>query len=287
MTKPLKATHFGTLQLGDKELRCAVLEDNSRVILYKEVFDAFDRPVRGRRIINGIVKSNLPGFIDASNLQSYISPQLEEMLLNPVTYSAKNGRPIKGYRAEIIPLLCDVYLAARQDGVLTKKQEPLAQVSEILVRSLSKVGIVALVDEATGYQYERERQELHKILSAYISEELLPWTKQFPDEFYRHLFRLRGWSYEPTSVKRPGYVGKLTMELIYDQLPDGVAEELRRKTPKNKKLHQGLTEDVGNKHLQQQLTRVITIMKISSNWKEFISLFRKVHQSDDQMEFEL
>ncbi|RMA96910.1 P63C domain-containing protein [Priestia megaterium] len=287
MTQPLKATHFGKIQLGDKGLRCAVLEDNSRVILYSEVFDAFDRPVRGRRVINGVVKSELPGFIDASNLKPYISPELEDMLLNPVTYKAKNGRPVKGYKAEIIPLLCEVYLAARQAEKLTKKQQPLAIASEILVRSLSKVGIVALVDEATGYQYERERRELHQILSAYINEELLPWTKQFPDEFYRHLFRLRGWKYEPSSVKRPQYVGKLTMDLVYDQLPEGVAEELKKKTPKSKRLHQGLTEDVGNKHLQQQLTRVITLMKISSNWKEFMSLFNKVHQNDDQTELEI
>mgnify|MGYP003561277120 CR=1 FL=1 len=52
------------------------------------------------------------------------------------------------------------------------------------MRAFARVGITALVDEATGYQYERENDELQKILKAYISEELLPWQKRFPDIFY-------------------------------------------------------------------------------------------------------
>lgn len=40
--------------------------------------------------------------------------------------------------------------------------------ANIIIRSVAKVGIVALVDEVTGYQYEREKDELQKILKAYI-----------------------------------------------------------------------------------------------------------------------
>ncbi|MGZ7317544.1 P63C domain-containing protein, partial [Streptococcus pyogenes] len=102
--------------------------------------------------------------------------------------------------------------------------------------SLAKVGVTALVDEATGYQYERERFELQKIFKAYISEELLKWQKMFPDDFYMEIFRLNGWSYDVQSIKRrPGVVGKWTNELIYKRLPDGVLEELKRRTPKTKK----------------------------------------------------
>ena len=183
----LKATHFGIIKIGEKELNCAVLENGSRIISKSTVFKAFGRTKRGRKKdeIRVPSKPNLPSFIDAKNLSIYITPELEDMLINPIKYKTKNGRIVEGFSAEIIPLLCDVYLQARIDGVLTAKQQSLALASEILVRSLSKIGIVALIDEATGYQYERDRDELQKILSLYISKELLPWTKRFPDEFYK------------------------------------------------------------------------------------------------------
>src|SRR5690606_16731036 len=125
----------------------------------------------------------LPSFVDANNLQPYLSDGLIEVI-SPVTYHNLDGKTIDGYKAEIIPLVCDAYLAARMEGALTKKQLPVAIASEILVRALSQVGIVALVDEATGYQRDRDRKALHKLLEKYIAKELLPWTKTFPDEFY-------------------------------------------------------------------------------------------------------
>ena len=70
------------------------------------------------------------------------------------------------------------------------------------MRAFARVGITALVDEATGYQYEREHDELQKILKAYISEELLPWQKRFPDIFYKELFRLNGWNYTVNGIKK-------------------------------------------------------------------------------------
>ena len=87
-------------------------------------------------------------------------------------------------------------------------QEHIGASADILMRGLAHVGIIALVDEATGYQVVREREELHHILEAYINQELLPWSKTFPDGYYQELFRLRGWEYSPPSVKRPQMVGR-------------------------------------------------------------------------------
>jgi len=286
--RKLKATHYGTLKIGEKELNCAVLEDGTRVLFKSAIFKAFGRTKRGRTK-NEVRVLNMPSFIDAKNLQPFMSKDLREMLINPVKYRAK-GKDMEGYRAEILPLLCDVYLSARQKDVLTPSQQQLAVVSEILVRSLSKVGIVALVDEATGYQYDRARNELQQILKAYISAELLPWTKRFPDEFYQQLFRLHKWQYNPLSIKRPGYVGKLTMELVYNQLPSGVAEELKKVTPKSesgnytKRLHQSLSLDIGNEHLKKQLYEVIALMKISPNWRTFKAYFNKAFGGQLEMD---
>ncbi|WP_051240022.1 P63C domain-containing protein [Pontibacillus halophilus] len=213
--------------------------------------------------------------------------------MNPVNYRAKNGREVEGYKANIIPFLCNVYLAARLDGVLTKQQESLAKASEILVRSLSKLGIVALVDEATGYQEERDRSELQKLLSKYISKELLPWTKRFPDEFYKQLFRLRGWDYPTPSSKKPGIVGIYTNKYVYDHLPPGVKEELQKNNPvvapgrRRWRHHQFLTEDIGNIHLEKHLLKVTTLMQASDNWEEFNKKFNRVFGLVDQLELNL
>lgn len=206
--KILKATHFGTLKIGEKELSCAVLEDGSRILSSTAIFKAFDRPRRGTAK-GGPRAANMPSFMDAKNLQPYIQKNFGGRTNFAIKYKTKSGTIAQGYKAEILPIICDVYLAARNKGILLHSQIPLAAVSEILVRSLSKVGIIALIDEATGYQYDRARNELQQILRAYISAELLPWTKRFPNEFYQHLFRLLKWQYNPISVKRPGYVGTL------------------------------------------------------------------------------
>lgn len=203
---------------------------------------------------------------------------------SPIIFNApKGGRTVYGYEASILAELCDMLLTARQQNILTPAQIKYAEFSEMMMRSLAKVGIIALVDEATGYQYDRERNELQKILKAYISEELLVWQKRFPDIFYKEIFRLNGWSYTVSDIKkRPGVIGKWTNKIIYEQLPKGVLKELKEKTPKSvsgnytARFHQSLTEDIGNPHLQAQINSVIPLMQISDSWQQFLSHFNKM-----------
>lgn len=277
--KELKATHFGNVLIGAAELPCAVLNDGTRVLSQNAVLKAFGRKKRGRYKDDTRVQ-NMPSFLDAKNLQSLIDNELRGAI-NEVKYIGKNDKEVTGYKAEIIPLICNLYLDAREKGILLKQQLPLAKTSEILVRSLAKVGIVALIDEATGYQEIREKDELQRILKAYISEELLPWTKRFPDEFYKEMFRLNGWNFNPLSIARPSVIGTWTNKLIYNQLPKGVLSELKKNTPRDGKgrakhrYHQLLTNEIGNPHLEKQLVSVITLMNVSTDWREFKRFFSK------------
>ena len=167
-------------------------------------------------------------------------------MIKRVPYLDKNNREKEGYKADILPLVADLYLRARQAGILTTNQIDTAQKAEILIRSLARIGITALVDEATGYQYERERNELQKILKAFISEELLKWEKRFPDDFYKEIFRLNGWDFTVSGIKkRPSIIGKWTNTLIYNELSVGVLQELKENTPKHARYHQRLTLDIG------------------------------------------
>ena len=286
--KILKATHQGKLVIGDKELNCAVLEDGTRILSSTAVFKAFDRPRRGTAR-GGPRAANMPSFIDAKNLQPYVQNSFGGGINFSIKYLSKTGAEMQGYKAELLPIICDVYLAARQDNVLTAKQLPLAMASEILVRSLSKIGIIALIDEATGYQEERERDELQKILAAYIRKELLPWTRRFPEEFYQEMFRLKGWEYKGNP--KPAIVGKLTNTLVYERLPEGILEELQSKNPIDRKIHrrrfkhhQYLTESTGIPHLDKHLVSVITLMRACDTWDQFEKMFNRVFNIPYQMD---
>jgi hypothetical protein len=270
----------GKLDLGSIELNCYVTESGERLISQADVFRAFGRENRGaRRTTEGLIK--VPPFMDAKNLLPFIEEDLHQVI-TPIKFANAQGGNVIAYKAEIIPLVSDLYLKAREAGVLTEKQLMVAKASELLVRSLAKVGIIALIDEATGYQHERERDELQKILKQYISEELLAWEKKFPDEFYKEIFRLRAWDFTVNGIKkRPGIIGTWTNKLVYNQLPKGILQELKKKTPKSAagnytaRFHQNLTVNIGEPHLEKQMVSIITLMNISKDWREFIKFFNK------------
>ena len=280
-----KVMYSGKVKIGEKELSCAVLDDETRILTNTAIFQAFDRPRKGKASESYRLQ-NVPAFINANNLKPYIEKEFENEDFS-VKY-VRNGREFTGYRAEILPHICDIYLSARDDGVLTENQKPLAVASDILMRSLAKIGIIALIDEATGYQFERDTKALQVLLSQYISEEFLPWVKTFPDDFYIQMFRLRGWDYKGR-LKTP-YAGQITNFLVYNRLPEGVLEELKRLNPilnkngyRKHKLHQGLTKEIGYQHLSQQISTVTTMMRGFDTWEEFEPIFRKAFNvSDDE-----
>ena len=223
----------------------------------------------------------MPSFIDAKNLKPFIDKDLRSGL-NLMPYILKTGRATSGYRAEILPMLCGVYLRARREGALTKPQLPLAAVSEILQGGLSTVGIIALIDAATGYQEVRDKLALQEILSRYISRELMKWQKRFPDEFYRELFKLKGLQYDPLPDKKPWIIGRITKDIIYERMAPGVIKELEKKNPPNEKggrkhkHHQWLTDDIGDPKLAEQISNVMTLMKASSgSYTNFYRLLQR------------
>lgn len=288
--KLLKATHQGQLDLNGVIISCAVLSDGTRVISERSLANALG--IRGggayweKRKAAKNSKELMPEYLSTNNIQQFIGEALKVKLLKSISYAPKTGnigeKSATGFPAEILPEICDVWIKANASGKLTESQKTVASNAYRLLKGFATVGIIALVDEVTGYQYDRERDELQKILKAYISADLLPWQKRFPDEFYKEIFRLKGWDYTVNGIKqRPGVIGTWTKNLIYRQLPKGVLQELIDKTPKTstgklaKRLHQSLTADIGNPHLEKQLVSVITLMNISKDWREFIKYFNK------------
>jgi P63C domain len=267
--------HFeGELDLGTAKLNCAVVEIDGevvRLISSSGFMRALQRPWKG-----SYERIGRPNFLEAENLQPFIGAELKS-LLDLIDYRTPQGGSKRGYRAEIVPLVCEVYLSARDvpDG-LQLSQHKIAKACEIIMRSLAKLGIVALVDEATGYQEVRDRLALQKILEKYVTDEWARWTRTFPDDFYRNLFRLKGVNYPIDGSKKPMYVGHWTNDIVYSRLAPGVLEELRKKNPRDeffgnrrRKHHQYLTRDYGHPALKEHLSNVTFLMKTCSTDGEF------------------
>lgn len=267
-----RATHYGIWEIGDNiKIECYVMDNKERVL-----------SLRGAAKSMGLVGGGSLALVRNLNSQ-WISPYLSNGLRdwlekanrnNLPQYRTKAGGKFTPFGADIFVDLCKAYVDAKHNGDL-KMESQIAVADKLyaIMTAFAKTGLSAVIDEVTGYQYDREKDELQKLLSKYVSEELMPWAKRFPDEFYKQMFRLKGWTY--TGSNRPQYVGKLTNQYIYDQLPDGVLEELKQKTPRNKKLHQSLTESVGVPHLDKQLQKTIGLMQASDTWEEFEMLFDK------------
>lgn len=276
-----KITHEGNLELNGLQIPCFVLEDGTRVLSgrgFQEALRIREKPEEGEKR-GGYI---LPTFLGSKSLKPFIDSKLGLAKFEPII-CYKGSQRLHGYEATVLIEVCDAILEARKQGVkMTERQQIVADQCEILIRALAKVGVIALVDEATGYQYDREKDELQKILKAYIGEELLSWRKRFPDEFYREIFRLNGWDFTVKGIQqRPGIIGTWTKQFIYSQLPKGVLPVLLKNTPKSStgklknKLHQSLTEETGVPHLEKQLVSVVTLMNISKDWKEFRGFFER------------
>src|ERR1039458_3908866 len=195
--KVLKPTHLGELQIpGLDPIPCAVLEDGTRVLSERGVNKVLGRSHGGRDFRQKKAGGELPVFIAGERLKPFISDALALVASNPIIYAqGKGGGVAHGVQAGVLPQICDVWLKARDAKVLSLKQLPIARKADILMRGLAHVGVIALIDEATGYQVDRDKAELHAILAAYIAKELMPWTSRFPLDFYKEMFRLRNWPF--------------------------------------------------------------------------------------------
>lgn len=275
-----EATHRGKLRIGPVEIPCAVLKDGRRVLSGTGIANALGgRSGAAKRLKTEAEKggAHMPVFLASKSLLPYVSKELTEGPLRPITYQSGEGE-VEGYAAEALPEICNIWLQARQDGALNPQQADRAQSAEIVMRGLAELGIIALVDEATGYQDTRDHDALQAILDKYLRKEFAAWAKRFPDAFYREIFRLRGWSWNAMSVARPGVVGRYTNDIVYERLAPGILDELQKMNPakedggRARKHHQFLTDDIGHPALAQHLHAVIGLMRASATWEQFKSL---------------
>jgi P63C domain len=284
-----QATHDGDLKLGDAVIPAAVLDDKRRVLTQSGVMRSLGRArqAKGRGYYNA--DANLPAFLTAKNLKPFIPNELY-VTSSQIEFRRRAGGKAFGYPAELLPKICGVFIDADDASALTKRQQHIAAKARILLRGLAEIGIIALVDEATGYQEHRPKDELQKILAAYISPTLLPWTERFPIEFFKEMFRVYRWPWpfsedDYEGPLGPRFAGKIIKKIIFENLPPGVLDELERLNPPDKKwqrksrMAQLLTTDIGHPHIEKLVAVTTALFKISDNrtsfWRNYARAFPK------------
>jgi hypothetical protein len=276
-----QATHTGTLKIGDAEIPCAVLPDGTRLLTQAGFLGALGRSTKPKGKSQQAA-DGLPPFLSTISLKPLITQDIIDTTV-PIIFRTESGARAQGYKAELLPKVCNLFLSARDQGLLTAQQQVIATKCDILVRGLAEVGIIALVDEVTGFQRDRAADSLSKILEAFIARELQPWLKTFPSDFYQEMFRLRGMQYPTDTVQRPRYFGLFTNDIVYDRLAPGVLDELKKVNPKGEtgrrkhKNFQWLTNNVGYPKLREHLGSVVAIMKLSVDWHDFRTKLDKLH----------
>jgi hypothetical protein len=279
------------LCIGNLKIPCYVLNDERRVLIQRGMMEALDmkQGTAGRGGGDRLVK-----FVATKAISPYISDKLAEVIKNPVVFQVSKGGKAYGYEATVLADLCDSVLEARKSGKLHYQQEHIAIQCEILVRAFAKLGIIALVDEATGYQDKRGREALQALLDQYLRKEFAAWAKRFPNEFYQQIFRLRKWNWKGRSINPPQVVAKYTKDIVYARLAPGIVKELETRNPKDDKgkrqakHHQWLTEDVGHPALAQHLYAVIGLMRINDSWDGFKKMLDRAYpKRGDTLQMEL
>ncbi|MHC8388412.1 P63C domain-containing protein [Pseudomonas sp. MDT2-39-1] len=290
------AEYAGELKFGELSFPCAVLPDGTRVLSESDFMSGLGMYRSGalsvRRDPSEAGGAQIPLYLAFKNLLPYVIRHLDDVHITPLRYRSASGGTAHGIPAAIIPRICSIWLDARKDGVLGPRQTKIADMAELLLRSIAEVGIVALVDEATGYQAARPRDALQQYLEMIVRKDLAVWAKKFPDEFYENIYKLRGWPWTGMKKNRYSAVAGYTRDLVYDRMAPGLLKELEEKSPKDEKgqrenkLHQWLSSDIGDPMLANHLQSILTLQRLSLangwGWSKFMKMVDQVMQRKGQ-----
>jgi hypothetical protein len=254
-----KATWWGALSIGEAELPVFVLDDGQRVISRTGATGLLsDRKGGG----------NLENYLQVSALQKYIPPDLSGLSIEFLIHVT--NKRVVGFSAETFIEICRAYVKALADGALdTDRQKEIAVKASMFLASCAKVGLIALIDEATGYQYDRAADALQVKLKAFLAEEMREWEKTFPNELWIEFGRLTNWNGSVT--QRPKYWGHLVTELVYGYLDPDVTKWLKENHPQprhGRNWHQWLSEQYGLQKLVQHIYTLIGIAKACHTMRE-------------------
>lgn len=273
MTKQYpKVVASGVLEIFN-EIPCYVLDDGQRIFRLSNLTKA----LRGKE------HGKFGNYLAASNIQKYLperliplNDELHDRVPQGVVSFYLNDKLEKGYNSEDFMDVCIAFIEAGYYGDLTDVQKEISINANKYIMACAKVGITALIDEATGYQNLREDNALQLKLKFFLSDQLRDWEKTFPDELWRQFGRLTNW--KGSIHSRPQYWGKLVNELIYECLDEDLAKYLKENKPmmpSNTKYHQWLNENYGVRALTEHIWQIIGMARGCENIHELKMIANK------------
>ena len=264
------AVHRGALNIMGMTVPCYVLDNGVRVI----------GRTSATEVLTGIRGGGaLEKYIAVRALEPFISIDLVLERMVPFRLLEVEGleTAVKGLPADLFVDICHGFVSALECQFqpnsphprLTTRQQQMAVAASMFLSACAKVGLEALIDEATGYQYEREADALSIKLAAFLEEDMRKWEKTFPDELWIEFGRLTNWKGQVT--KRPKYWGKLVMELIYEKLDADVARWLKEHAPAprhGQNYHQWMSGQYGLRKLVEHIWMVIGMARTCETMTE-------------------
>lgn len=266
------------LKLGELEVPCYIINDEKRTRVLSQ---------RGISNLLGISTGGgeFQKFINRLPIESEIDARLKLEFQNPLNIRTTGNSVIKGYRAEMLIDLClaikrSAIVSDQRAGEINNKRYILA---DIIINSCAKTGIIALVDEAVGYDREAEegKDSLQKFFSEFLRHDAAKWVKTFPDSFFFNIYKMKGWTWKITN-KHPVVVGLIIRDLVYERLAPGLLEQFDKLNPKNEngnriyKNHQFIKEDYRDM-LPEHFSKIDMLAKLADyDWDKFTEMMDKV-----------
>lgn len=279
------ASHKGDLPIGEIVIQAYRLSDGRRVISKKGMADVLGlQSTGGNAFLRSMTRPGVRSEIDEKLWQAIENP----IFFRPVDPDSGNdlGITADGYEADTLIQVCKAIVTAHHNKKLHGKQYFLYVRAEVIIRAAARLGIVALVDAAVGYQPDTRIAEYQRLFQQFVIDECRQWEQEFPDKYVDMMYRLYGLKrINPDSTKTPKFFGKFTRKYIYFPLAHSngaILEELDKKNPvvyasggRKYKMFQFLQEKIGLPALRQHLWQVIGIGQVSSNKDQFERNFYK------------
>lgn len=255
-----RVTHYGTIRIDTLAFDCVVLEDATRGYVQSQLMQAI-----GFRKTNPSTQFRRFLTETAPNALILVEKTKYEVVKMPHGGLA-NFAPA-GILTEIVTGVIDAAL----DGKLHTQRRGLIKPCQAINRALAKTGEVALIDEASGYQYHRAPDALQDLFSRLIRETCSDWERRFHPDYYEALYRLFGWQYQNQS-QRPQVIGLITDRFVYGSVfPQEIMDEIRERRDtlgRFDKLHQWLQAG-GLSLLEKQIAAVTMIARSSIDYFDF------------------
>jgi hypothetical protein len=266
----------GSLEIGSVEIECYVLDSFKRVIHKRGMAKALGMKSGGGNVFMRAMSRK--------GLGSEIGDDLRSKLDNPIIFKTLTSDLGHGYDATILIDICQAIIDAAKGDKLGAGQESLATQAEIIIRASAKLGIVALVDDATGFIADKRREQYKEMFREFVREEIKLYDEpQFPDQLFDVMYKIYGLPRRSEGANHPRFFAKFIRKYIYEPLADSngaILEMLDEKNPvvyvnggRRYKMYNFLSDVVGMPTLKAHLWQVIGIGNSVRNKFQFERAF--------------